>query len=95
MALEKDTLLSKLLHGQIANTLEKAIGNNLYGWGLFLDFSKAFDNVSHEILLNKVEAYGISGLLKTGLKLTRLLSLFAKQLLTDVVFSTYWISPQK
>ena len=39
----------------------KAIDNNLYTRGVFLDFSKAFDTLNHEILLNKLETYGIRG----------------------------------
>ena len=47
---------------EITNTLRKAIDNNLYTCGVFLDFSKAFDTVNHLILLNKLEAYGIRGI---------------------------------
>ena len=36
---------------EITNTLRKAIDNNLYTCGIFLDFSKAFDTVNHTILL--------------------------------------------
>jgi len=47
---------------EITNTLTKAIDNNLYTGGVFLDFSKAFDTVNHMILLSKLEAYGIRGI---------------------------------
>ena len=47
---------------EIADTLRKAIDNNLYSCGIFLDFSKAFDTVNHSILLQKLESYGIRGL---------------------------------
>ena len=46
---------------EITDTLRKAIDNNLYTCGIFLDFSKAFDTVNHSILLQKLESYGIRG----------------------------------
>ena len=48
---------------EITDTLRKAIDNNLYTCGVFLDFSKAFATVNHTILLRKLEAYGIRGFL--------------------------------
>ena len=47
---------------ELTDTLRKAIDNNLYTCGIFLDFSKAFDTVNHEILLKKLESYGVRGL---------------------------------
>ena len=44
---------------EIADNLREAIDNNLYTCGVFIDFSKAFD---HEILLKKLESYGIRGM---------------------------------
>ena len=46
---------------EITDTLRKAIDNNLYTCGIFLDFSKAFNMVNHSILLQKLESYGIRG----------------------------------
>ena len=40
---------------ELTDTLRKAIDNNLYTFGNFLDFSKAFDTVNHEILLKELE----------------------------------------
>ena len=47
---------------EIADNLREAIDNNLYTCGVFIDFSKAFDTVNHEILLKKLESYGIRGM---------------------------------
>lgn len=46
---------------EITENLRKSIDNNLYTCGVFLDFAKAFDTVNHQILLMKLEKYGIRG----------------------------------
>lgn len=40
--------------------VSKAIDNNEYTIGTFVDLSKAFDTVNHDILLYKLQQYGIS-----------------------------------
>jgi len=45
----------------IANTLN-AIDNKMTTIGVFLDLSKAFDTIDHQILLRKLKYYGIRGL---------------------------------
>ena len=47
-----NTAVTQVLH---------SLNNNHTVFGVFLDFSKAFDTIKHEILLDKLEHYGIRG----------------------------------
>lgn len=46
----------------IKNKIISNIENRLYTLGIFLDFRKAFDSIKHDILLGKLQRYGIRGL---------------------------------
>ena len=46
----------------------QTIDNSEYILGVFLDLAKAFDTVNHDVLLNKLEHYGIRGIALDWLK---------------------------
>jgi hypothetical protein len=46
----------------IQDKITEAIDKNEFSIGLFLDLTKAFDTVNHNILIKKLESYGIRGI---------------------------------
>ena len=45
---------------QLVDQIQESFERNEYTIGVFIDLSKAFDTVDHNILLKKLEIYGIS-----------------------------------
>ena len=46
----------------LVDRISQALGDGDYVLGLYLDFTKAFDTVNHQILLQKLEHYRIRGM---------------------------------
>ena len=53
---------------ELMTKITDAIDNNEYTVGVFLDLAKAFDTVNREILLKKLEHYGIKGIVNDWFK---------------------------
>ena len=53
---------------QLINEISKAFEKREFTLGVFIDLSKAFDTVNHDILFKKLESYGIRGNTKKWLQ---------------------------
>ena len=54
----KDTSMALIM---LVDKISEALDKGELAIGVFLDFSKAFDTVDHDILIDKLEYYGIKG----------------------------------
>ena len=45
----------------IIEKIRTSLDNKMYSCGIFIDLEKAFDTVNHQILLSKLDHYGIRG----------------------------------
>ena len=46
---------------QLTEKIRESIDNKKYGCGIYIDLSKAFDTINHDILIKKLDHYGIRG----------------------------------
>ena len=62
----KSTYMALLL---LVDKITEALDKGECVVGIFLDFSKVFDTVNHDILLQKLNLYGVKILPRLGLKI--------------------------
>ena len=53
---------------ELVDQIYQGFENNEFTIGIFIDLKKAFDTVNHQILLNKLEFYGVRGIPLTWIK---------------------------
>jgi hypothetical protein len=78
--IDKNNFLSDAQHGfrshrstetalqDFINNARAAIDKKLYPIGLFLDLTKAYDVLDHQLLLEKLNSYGVRGLANSWFK---------------------------
>ena len=78
--IEKHNLLSNHQYGfrgnrstsmavmELVEEVSTAIENGDYTVGVFIDLKKAFDTIDHNLLLNKLEKYGVRGIANSWIK---------------------------
>ncbi len=63
-------LLTSLANIEIVENIREEIQNDFFLFGAYLDLSKTFDTISHDIVLHKLEHVSIRVSLWTGLRAT-------------------------
>ena len=53
---------------QERENIQQALDNNLHAVGIFFDLTKAYDVINHNILLHKLESYGVRGIINAWFK---------------------------
>ena len=46
---------------QLIDQVNDKFANNCFSLGIFIDLSKAFDTVNHQIIISKFSKYGVKG----------------------------------